>query len=137
MNHTQRPAARRLTQLSAVAAVAMVATTVAVAPAQASGGDRREVSNTSRCASGVIKVKAKADDGRIEVEGEVDTNRRAQAWRWQIRRDGDVAARGTRETAGPSGSFSVERKIANPAGSDRIVFRATHNGQVCRVGVTF
>jgi hypothetical protein len=114
----------------------MVASTFAVAPAQASSGDR-EVRNTNPCATGVIKVKAKADDGRIEVEGEVDTNRRGQSWDWQIRRDGNVAARGTGRTAGASGSFSVERRIANHAGPDRIVFRAVRNGQVCRVGVTF
>jgi hypothetical protein len=126
----------RLTQLSAVAAVAVVASTVAVAPAQAGDSDR-EVRNTNGCATGVIKVKAKADDGRIEVEGEVDTNRRGQTWRWQIRRDGTVAARGTGTTAGASGSFEAERKIADRAGSDRIVFRAVRNGRVCRVGVTF
>jgi hypothetical protein len=135
--NTKRPVTRRLAQLSAVATVAMVATTtIAVAPAQA-GGDDREVRNSRGCASGVIKVKAKADDGRIEVEGEVDTNRRGQTWAWQIRRDGNVVDRGTGRTAGASGSFSVERKIANPRGADRIVFRATRNGQVCRVGVTF
>ena len=132
----KRSATRRLTQLSAVATVAMVASTFAVAPAQASSGDR-EVRNTNPCATGVIKVKAKADDGRIEVEGEVDTNRRGQTWAWSIRRDGNVAARGTGRTAGASGSFSVERRIANPAGSDRIVFRAVRNGQVCRAAVTF
>lgn len=133
--NTHGPAAR-LTRLSAVAALAVVASTVAIAPAQARGDDR-EVRNTNRCATGVIKVKAKADDGRIEVEGEVDTNRRGQSWNWQMRRDGTVVARGTGTTAGPSGSFDAERKIANPAGRDRIVFRAVRNGQVCRVGVTF
>jgi hypothetical protein len=134
MNTTQRPA-RRLTRLSALATIAMVATTIAVAPAQAS--DDRRVSNSKGCASGVIKVKAKADDGRIEVEGEVDTNRRGQTWSWQVRRDGNVAARGTNTTAGRSGSFSVERKIGNPAGSDRIVFRAARGSQACSVAVTF
>ena len=94
-------------------------------------------SNTRSCASGVIKVKAKADDGRLEVEGEVDTNRRGQAWAWSISRDGNVAARGTGLTAGASGSFSVERRVANRAGSDRIVFRAVRHGQVCRVAVTY
>jgi hypothetical protein len=135
MNTAKRPATHRLSKLSAFATLAMVATTLAVAPAHAS--DDRRVSNTNRCASGVIKVKAKADDGRLEVEGEVDTNRRGQTWSWQMRRDGNVAARGTSTTAGRSGSFSVERKISNPAGRDRIVFRAVRGGQVCSVGVTF
>jgi hypothetical protein len=127
---------RRLASVSALATVAILTVPVATAPANASGGDRVERASRS-CATGVIKVKAKADNGRIEVEGEVDTNRRGQTWRWSIRRDGNVAARGTGTTAGASGSFSVERRIANPAGSDRIVFRAVRNAQVCRAAVTF
>jgi hypothetical protein len=136
MNHTLTSRRHRLAKLSALATVALVAVPATSLPANASGGGRVE-SATRSCASGVIKVKAKADDGRIEVEGEVDTNRRGQTWAWSIRRDGNVAARGTGTTAGASGSFSVERRIANPAGSDRIVFRAVRNGQVCRAAVTF
>ena len=45
---------------------------------------------------------------------------------------GSVSARGTSVTTGRSGSFDVERKIVNLAGTDRIVFRATHNGETCR-----
>ena len=136
MNNTPTSPARRLARTSALATVAILAVPAAAAPAMAKDGDR-EVRASHGCASGVIKVKAKADDGRIEVEGEVDTNRRGQTWAWSIRRDGNVAARGAGTTAGASGSFSVERKIANRAGSDRIVFRAVRNGQVCRAAVTF
>jgi hypothetical protein len=136
MNNTPTSRSRRLASVSTLAALAIVALPAAAAPANASGGGR-VVSNTNGCASGVIKVKAKADDGRLEVEGEVDTNRRGQTWAWTIRRDGNLAARGTNTTAGPSGSFSVERRIANPAGPDRIVFRAVRGAQVCRVAVTF
>ena len=136
MNRTPSSPRRRLASLAALATVAIITVPTAAAPANAKGGDRVETA-TRACASGVIKVKAKADDGRIEVEGEVDTNRRGQRWAWSIRRDGKVAARGTGRTAGASGSFSVERKIANPAGSDRIVFRAVRHGRVCRAAVTF
>jgi len=124
----------RTTALTAVTAVLTLP--VLTAPAHASGGDR-EVRASNPCASGTIKVKAKADDGRIEVEGEVDTNRRGQSWAWRMKRDGNVVARGTGTTAGASGSFSVERRIANRAGSDRIVFRAVRGSRVCSVGVTF
>ena len=136
MNHTSTSTGRRFVSISALAAAAVLAVPVAASPAMAKGGDR-VVSASSSCGSGAIKVKAKADDGRIEVEGEVDTNKRGQTWDWTIRRDGDVVRRGTGTTAGASGSFSVERKIANPAGSDRIVFRAVRNGTVCRAAVTF
>ena len=136
MKHIQRPAVRTVSTLSAVAATALLAVPLTAASASADDDDR-EVRASRSCATGTIKVKAKADDGRIEVEGEVDTNRKGQSWSWTMRRDGTVAARGTGVTAGASGSFSVERKVANPAGSDRIVFRAVRGGTTCSVAVTF
>ena len=131
------PATRTFARVSVLAAATtLVAVPLVAGPAHA-GDDDREVRASNGCASGQIKVKAKADDGRIEVEGEVDTNRRGQTWSWTMRRDGNVVARGTGTTAGPSGSFEAERKIADPAGSDRIVFRAVRGGTTCSVGVTF
>jgi hypothetical protein len=118
------------------AALALLAVPLAAVPAYA-GDDDREVRASRACAGGQVKVKAKEDDGRIEVEGEVDTNRRGQDWRWTMRRDGDLVARGTGTTAGASGSFDVERKIADRAGSDRIVFRAVRGGTTCSVAVTY
>jgi len=119
-----------------LATAALLAVPAVAAPAHAKGGDA--VRNTADCASGTIKVKAKADDGKLEVEGEVDTNRVGQEWNWSIRRDGDVVRRGTGTTAGASGSFSVNRRIGNPAGQDTIRFRAVRaaTGKVCSVSVT-
>ena len=59
-------------------------------------------------------------------------------WRWKILRNGDVAANGSTTTHAPSGSFSVQRRIGNPARSDRIGWRATNpaNGQTCQGGLT-
>mgnify|MGYP003552627133 CR=1 FL=1 len=117
----------------AAAAVAATATTVlAAAPAHA-GGD--EVINTGNC-SGTAdwKVKAKFRDGGIEFEGEVDSNRNGQVWSWRIKHNGSVSAHGQSTTRGPSGSFSVERRMVDLSGTDQFVFRAVHNatGQVCR-----
>jgi hypothetical protein len=54
----------------------------------------------------------------------------------QIRRNGKVVTRTRARTAAPSGSFSVERRIAGSAG-DRITARATSpSGEVCRAAVT-
>ena len=101
----------------------------------ARGGDDDRVINTGSCSSGARwKLKVKTDDGRLEVEGEVDTNRAGQAWAWSLRHNGSVSARGTSTTTARSGSFEVERKIVNLAGTDRVVFRATYAGQTC-VGV--
>ena len=119
-----------------LATTALLAVPTLAGPAQAKGGDA--VTNSAACASGTIKVKAKIDDGKIEVEGEVDTNRVGQTWNWRIVRDGTVAAKGSKVTAAPSGSFSVTRRIANPAGQDTIKFRAVRpaTGKVCSVSVT-
>lgn len=130
MNVPVRTVRRSLATLVAVAATsgALVAT-----PAHAGNSD--EVLRTGSCSgSADWKLKAKFRDGRIEVEGEVDSNRNGQVWRWRIKHNGSVSARGRATTKAPSGSFSVERKMANLSGTDRFVFRAVHpgSGQVCR-----
>jgi len=113
----------------------------ALSPTAASASDRdddRRVEKTGTCSDGARwKLEVKNDDGRLEVEGEVDSNRAGQTWRWKIKDNGKVAARGRATTGGRSGSFEVERKIANRAGSDRVVFKARHAGQKCRGVVTF
>ena len=121
---------------SLLATAALLAVPAVATPAQAQGGDA--VSNSAACATGTIKVKAKVDDGTLEVEGEVDTNRVGQTWTWRIVRNGTVAAQGSKVTAAPSGSFSVNRRLVNPAGQDTIKFRAVRpaTGKVCSVSVT-
>ena len=85
------------------------------------------------------KTQAKLDDGRIEVEGEVDSNRTGQTWHWTVRQNGAMADRGTGVTAGRSGSFSIERHLRNTAGTDMFVFRAMNPAtrEVCRGTVAF
>jgi hypothetical protein len=85
-----------------------------------------------------VKIKAKHDDGRIELEAEVDSNRIGQVWRWSIRHNGDLAFAGRARTVAPSGSFEVERRALNAAGIDSFKFRAKHrpSGQVCVVRVS-
>lgn len=80
------------------------------------------------------KLKASPEDGRIEVEGEVDSNRNGQTWRWRIRHNGSLSARGTATTQPPSGSFEVRRVLVDAAGTDKIVFRARNprTDEVCR-----
>src|SRR3712207_3192128 len=83
------------------------------------------------------KLKAKPDDGRIETEFEVDQNRNGVRWQVRIRRDAKLVVSTRATTRAPSGSFSVERRIADPAGRDRITARAVSpSGEVCRATVT-
>jgi hypothetical protein len=117
----------------AIAALTAVAVPVTLAaPAQA-GGD--EVIRRGSCTGSTDwKLKAKHDDGRLEVEGEVDSNRNGQTWRWRFVHNGSVSARGTSRTHAPSGSFEVERRMVNLRGTDTITFRARNpnSGEVCR-----
>jgi hypothetical protein len=83
-------------------------------------------------------LKAKHDDGLMEVEFEVDQNISGRRWNVVLTRDGAVVLRGARITRPPSGSFEINRRIRNPAGSDRIVAsaRAARGGQLCRGALT-
>jgi hypothetical protein len=101
------------------------------------GGDGRVV-KTGSCTDGSRwKLKVKNDDGRLETEGEVDSNVSGQTWSWKIKDNGRVAASGSSTTGGRSGSFSVERKISNRAGTDKVTFRASHSGEVCTGTIAF
>lgn len=119
-------------------------TTAAAAPARSgsaaarSGDDDRRVERAGSCTSGARwKIKAKEDDGRIEVEAEIDSSRSGQRWAWTLLHDGSRAAQGASRTAGRSGSFSVERKVVDRPGTDAFVFRASHAGQRCVAKVGF
>jgi hypothetical protein len=117
-----------------IASLAVVAALPAVAPASDPG-----LIKTGRCSSGASwKLKAKHDDGLIEVEFEVDQNISGRRWNVVLTRDGVVVFRGARITRPPSGSFEINRRIRNPAGSDRIVAsaRAARGGQLCRGALT-
>jgi hypothetical protein len=102
------------------------------------GGGSRAVRVAGTCTDGsTAKLKAKPDDGRLEVEFEVDQNRNGVTWAVRVRRDGVLVIRRNATTHAPSGSFSIEKKIANPAGSDHIAARATSpSGEVCTASLT-
>ena len=116
--------------LLSIAAIALPAATLA------KDGDIRK---TAACSgASTVKLKIGARDGGFEVEGEVDQNRNAKRWNWTMTNDGAQFASGSALTQAPSGSFSVERRTANGAGSDTIVFRAVNpaSGEVCRIAAT-
>jgi hypothetical protein len=123
-------------RLAAGAATATLLVTV-VPPAIAKDGD---VIRTGSCSGRADwKLKVGPDNGRLEVEGEVDSNRSGQVWRWRFKHNGTVVASGTRHTGGASGSFDVRRLMVNRSGTDTIVFRARRpaTGEICRGVVRF
>jgi hypothetical protein len=103
-----------------------------------SGYPPRQKRATGTCTGrATAKIKANNDDGRNETEFEVDQNRNGVTWKVTIRRNGTRVVSTKATTKAPSGSFSVERRIANPAGTDRITARAVSpSGQVCTARVT-
>jgi hypothetical protein len=117
---------------------AALLTGLAGAPALAKDGDGRIITRGDCSASADWKLKVKPDDGRIEVEWEVDANRAGQRWTWTIRHDGSTVASGQRTTQAPSGSFSVERRIVDADGRHKVsaTARNLRTGQTCRAFVT-
>ena len=85
------------------------------------------------------KLKLSPENGRIEVEFEVDQNRVGRRWRVTLRRNGVRIFRAIRVTRAPSGSFEVRRVARNGSGRDRFVARARNlrSRESCRGVATF
>jgi len=119
-----------------VGVAAMLAVSVAGAlPAMAKDGD---VIRRGSCSGATDwKLKLSPEDGKIEVEYEVDSNKVGQTWAVRIVKNGNVIFRGNRTTQGPSGSFEVRVVARNSAGDDVFRARATHAGETCAGGATY
>src|SRR5262245_51278104 len=113
------------------AAVVAAGALVGAVPSAAKDGDKIVRGACTQASSS--KLKLSDEDGRIEVELEVDQNRNGVRWTVLLRRPTRVILRTTRLTRAPSGSFEVRRVVANVPGADRIIARATSPaGEVCR-----
>ncbi len=118
------------TRVAAVALAAFASAGIAT-PAFAGSGD---VINEGPCSgSSDWKLKAGPDNGRIEVQFEVDSNVNGQNWQFRLSDNGTRIAQGTRTTVGPSGSFEVRVVTANRAGADTILGQARNpaTGETC------
>lgn len=120
---------RRTAALAATAAT--LSSVTLLAPAATADGGVEPIRNGGPCAGGVWKLKAKPDDGRLEVEFEIDTNQNGQVWAVRISDNGTRVFAGSRTTQGRSGSFDVEIRTANRAGTDTIRASATRGGTTC------
>jgi hypothetical protein len=120
-------------------ALTMVAVLTSVlslgSPALAKDGDI--LARGSCTGSSTAKLKLSEENGRIEVEFEVDQNRNGIAWTVVLERNGARVARLTRTTRAPSGSFEARRLVTNGAGADVIRARATRKGETCTARATF
>jgi hypothetical protein len=128
---------KKRTILGAVALT--VALLLGLATPASARDDRPEVRRIGNCTAATDwKLKAKARDGRLEVEFEVDSNRNGQTWSFAMAQNGSRFATGTRITRPPSGSFSVERVRPDTAGVDRFVATAANarTGERCRATIS-
>jgi hypothetical protein len=116
----------------AVAGLLTAAPLAMTAPAAQAGSD--DVIRTGSCsAASDWKLKLSPEDGRIEVEFEVDQNVVGDTWRLRFLRNGELFATAPATTTAPSGSFEV-RKLANDgSGTDAFRVRAANlsTGEVC------
>jgi hypothetical protein len=109
---------------------------VTATPAFASGGGGG-VSSSGACTNGGhFGLKAKHDDGKIEMEYEVDSNRAGQVWAVRITDNGATVVSRHATTAGRSGSFTIRKVIADRPGPDKIHARATFQNHTCGGAVT-
>ena len=133
MNGNLRRSIGSILMLSTIGA-AMLSLPIGVA---AKDGDIVRTGNCSNRSD--WKLKLSPENGKIEVEFEVDSNVNGQTWNVRLKNDGNVFFTGMRTTQAPSGSFSVRRLSTNGAGSDFIVGRAVNQktGEVCRGTATF
>ena len=122
------------------AGILVLSGTLILAAAPSALANANDVIKRGSCsASSDWKLKASPQSGRIEVEGEVDSNVNGQTWRWRMIHNGDESAKGTATTSGPSGSFSVRRLMVNAAGDDSIGWRARNpqTGESCSGNLMF
>ena len=130
----------RPTTIAGVLAAAGLLAAMPLASADAAparhGGDVVRASGVCSGGSAVWKLKAKHDNGAIEVEYEVDSNVSGQVWTVRLKDNGERFFAGKRTTAGASGSFTVQDRTANRAGDDVIRARAVYGDQLCRGHLT-
>jgi hypothetical protein len=123
----------RVIPLAAVLAVG--GALLAVAPAaSAKNGDDVRVSGVCKSNS-TSKLKLSGEDGKVEVEFEVDQNRNGVPWKVSLRRNGKLVTSTTATTRAPSGSFSLRRVI--PGAHGTFVAVATRSGETCTARATF
>jgi hypothetical protein len=119
---------------------ALVTAFVLLVPAGIASAGQNDVIREGSCADASDwKLKVSPEDGRLEVEFEVDQNVSGNRWRVSIRHDGDLAFRGIRTTRGASGSFEVRIVENDAAGPDTFSARARNlsTDEVCTGRATF
>ena len=117
---------------------ALCGLTIAVAAAHGGHSKDGDVLRRGTCSGpSTSKIKLSEEDGRIEVEFEVDQNRNGVRWNVVLFQNGNRIARMTRITREPTGSFEARKLAANTAGRDSFRARASRSGEACTAQASF
>jgi hypothetical protein len=126
---------------SKITRVAMVAVLAfAIAGTTAASAKPGDVIKSGSCSGSTNwKLKLAPQDGKIEVEYEVDSNHVGQTWHVRIVKNDTQIFKGIRVTKAPSGSFTVRKVTSNPAGADTFTATARNaaTGEHCSGTATF
>jgi len=117
----------------AIALTVAIVASLALAVPAASAGDGDVIRRGACSGASDWKLKLSPQDGRIEVEFEVDQNVSGDTWRVRIRHQDQVVVRTRARTGGASGSFEVRVVEDDLAGKDTFRARARNlsTGEVC------
>lgn len=127
MNTTTLVKRAALSALTVLTAVAMIAPTGVAA-------NDADVIRTGSCTNrSDWKLKLSPENGRIEVEFEVDTPRAGQTWRVKMFQNGTRFFVGTRTTQSTSGEFEIRFLRPNTIGTDTFRGKAVNltTGETC------
>ena len=97
-----------------------------------------DIIRRGQCANGIkTKLKAGPENGRIEVEYELDNAAPGEIWQIILRKNGKVILR-TNKRTNAVGDLEVRKVTSNSSGSDRIEARARRSGggAVCTLSLT-
>ena len=123
----------KIARVTMVAALALTLAGTTAASARPNAKPGAVVKAGSCSGASDWKLKLSPDNGRIQVEFEVDSNRAGQTWHVRIAKNGNPIFMGSRMTKAPSGSFTVRKITSNAAGTDTFRARATNRatGETC------
>jgi hypothetical protein len=127
---------RRKIWLASLTFGAVLVLALTAGPAAAKRGDVLVAGSCTQASTS--KLELSEENGRIEVEFEVDQNRNGVRWTVVLRRNGTRIARLVRTTRRPSGSFEARALARNGVGADVIRARAVRaSGEACTARATF
>jgi hypothetical protein len=113
---------------------------IPVAAAEASHGDGGdlEVRIRGKCSAGSVwRLRARAEDGKIEIEFRVEPRRRTGLWQIIVLHERRIALRRTLRAPSGGGSVELRTTVADWWGTDDLVIRATGpRNETCRAAAT-